>query len=311
MPRIAFDRRVLLKGLASSAAVAAFEWPLSSLAAAEAVQVLPLNARLSLIAGVGGNVVVFKGNQGLAIIDSGLQESVSELLSTLDRLRGGIPITTLINTHWHPDHSGGNEALKARGAKILAHENTKLWLGADFFVEWRNEGHKPRPAEAFPDATFYVSGRLDLGGELAEYLHYPQAHTDGDLAVYFIDSNVLVAGGLLSNYRYPICDIATGGWIGGLLQANAALLEKVDANTIIVPDRGPALTKSDLQAQHDMLADLYEKMKAAAQQGLNGQDMLDAKLTADYDARWGDPTEFVLESYRGMWAHTYDMGGFI
>ncbi|MEY4642184.1 MAG: Beta-lactamase precursor [Pseudomonadota bacterium] len=311
MSPLARNRRVLLQGLASSAALGAFTGPLAWRAAAATLAEQPLNERLSLITGAGGNIVVYKGNQGLVLIDSGLKDAASELLATLDQLGAGSSISTLINTHWHDDHSGGNEALKARGAKILAHENTKLWLGADFFVEWRNQGHKPRPAAALPDATFYVSGRLDLGGELAEYLHYPQAHTDGDLAVYFIDSKVLVAGGLVSNYRYPICDIASGGWIGGLLQANAALLEKIDDSTIIVPDRGPALTKADLQAQHDMLADLYAKMKAAAQEGLSGQDMLDARLTADYDARWGDPTEFVLESYRGMWAHTYDMGGFI
>ncbi|MFZ9445351.1 MAG: hypothetical protein ACO277_04295 [Ilumatobacteraceae bacterium] len=167
------------------------------------------------------------------------------------------------------------------------------------------------PVEALPDLTFYTSGEIDLGGETIEYLYFGQAHTDGDLAVYFKDSNVLVCGGLLSNYRYPICDIASGGWIGGLLQANAALLEKVNDTTVLIPDRGGPLKKADLQAQHDMLADLYEKMKEAARNGLDAQDMLDAKITAAYDERWGDPRKFVDETYRGMWAHTYDMGGFI
>jgi cyclase len=178
-------------------------------------------------------------------------------------------------------------------------------------VEWRNETHRPRPAEALPDLTFYTSGEVDLGGDTIEYLYYGQAHTDGDLAVYFKQSNVLACGGLLSNYRYPICDIASGGWIGGLLQANAAMLQKVNDATVLIPDRGGPLKKADLQAQHDMLADLYEKMKEAARNGLDAQDMLDAKITADYDERWGDPKEFVDETYRGMWAHTYDMGGFI
>src|SRR5690606_34307492 len=99
------------------------------------------------------------------------------------------------------------------------------------------------------------------GSATAELEHYAQAHTDGDITVFLPDSNVLVAGGLLSNYRYPVADIATGGWIGGLLDANKAMLAKVDSSTAIIPDRGPALGKKDLQAQHDMLADLYEKMK--------------------------------------------------
>lgn len=301
------NRRVLLTGIAA----AALPWRAATAQSAAELATLPLNERMELVTGAGGNVVIFKGNQGLALIDSGASQHAAELLRLVDARGAGAPLNTLVNTHWHADHSGGNEAMHARGAKILAHENTRLWLGADFRVEWRNETHKPRPAEALPDETFYTSGLLDLGGEAVQYLHYPQAHTDGDLAVYFMDSKVLVCGGLLSNYRYPICDIASGGWIGGLLAANKALLEHIDEATIVVPDRGPALKKADLLAQHDMLADLYEQMKAAAQNGLNGQDMLDAGLTAAYDERWGDPTEFVLETYRGMWAHTYDMGGFI
>jgi cyclase len=304
------DRRNLLKGLASVPALAALRWPAAA-QAADSLAAQPINERLTLISGAGGNVIVFKGNQSVALVDSGLAAHTAELLALVNQIGGGAPIDTLINTHFHPDHTGGNEAIHGRGAKILAHENTRLWLGADFDVEWRNESHKPRPAEALPDETFYVSGLLDIGGEAVEYLHYPQAHTDGDLAVYFMDSNVLVCGGLLSNYRYPICDIASGGWIGGLLQANAAMLAKINDATVVIPDRGAALTKADLQAQHDMLADLYAKMKAAAQNGLHAQDMLDAKITADYDERWGDPKEFVDETYRGMWAHTYDMGGFI
>ena len=303
-------RRSVLKGIAAAPVALAFPWS-TSVRADEPLLAQPINERLTLITGAGGNVVLFKGNQQLALVDSGAAEQADALLERVDELGASWPIRTLINTHWHADHSGGNEAIKARGARILAHENTRLWLGADFDVEWRNETHKPRAAAALPDETFYVSGMLDIGGEAVQYLHYAQAHTDGDLAVFFIDSNVLVCGGLLSNYRYPICDIASGGWIGGLLAANKAMLGTVNDATVLIPDRGPPLKKADLQAQHDMLADLYDKMKAAAQNGLDGRDMLDAKLTADYDARWGDPTEFVLETYRGMWAHTYDMGGFI
>jgi glyoxylase-like metal-dependent hydrolase (beta-lactamase superfamily II) len=304
------NRRLLLKALATAPGMAALPWSLRSLAA-EGPAVQQVTDRISLLSGGGGNIVLFKGNQGLAIVDSGLASEIPAVLERVDQLGGGLPLETLINTHWHADHSGGNEAVHARGAKILAHENTKLWLGADFDVEWRNAKHRPRPAEALPDLTFYTSGEVDLGGEVIEYLYYGQAHTDGDLAVYFTQSNVLVCGGLLSNYRYPICDIASGGWIGGLLQANAAMLEKVNDATILIADRGAPLKKADLQAQHDMLNDLYEKMKVAEREGKDAQDMLDMKITADYDARWGDPSEFVDETYRGMWAHTYDMGGFI
>ncbi|MES2604477.1 MAG: MBL fold metallo-hydrolase [Pseudomonadota bacterium] len=303
------NRRTLLKGIAASN-LALLGWPLTS-AGDTTLSVQQLNDRLSLITGAGGNVVLYKGNDGLTLIDSGSPESTAELLALVAELGNKAPLKTLINTHWHEDHSGGNEAIHALGAQIIAHENTKLWLGADFDVEWRQTSHKPRPAEALPDLTTYTQDTLDLGGETVEYGNYAQAHTDGDLYVWFPTSNVLVAGGLMTNKKYPITDIATGGWIGGLLAANKAMLELVNDNTMIIPDRGPAMTKADLQVQHDMLNDLYEKMKELARNGISGQDMLKEKVTADYDAIWGDPEEFVLETYRGMWAHTYDMGGFI
>ena len=270
-----------------------------------------LTDRVTLITGAGGNVVLFSGNEAATVIDSGTQGSTEDLLSLLEKLTNNARVATLFNTHWHEDHTGGNEAFHARGAQILAHENTRLWLGADFDVEWRQWSHRPRPPEALPDNTFYKSGQKDLGGETVQYHHYTQAHTDGDIVLFFPDSNVLVAGGLMTDGRYPICDIATGGWIGGLIEANKAMLALADEDTLIVPDRGPARSKADLQAQYDMLVDLYTIMKSLAQQGLSGTNMLEEGITADYDAQWGDPTEFILENYRGMWAHTYDMGGFI
>ncbi len=301
----------MLRLLAAAPALASLGWARAGHAATSGLQTLPLTDRLTLITGAGGNVVLFKDSQGLTLIDSGAADTATDLLQLVDELGGTAPLQRLVNTHWHPDHSGGNEAVRARGASIMAHENTRLWLGADFEVHWRQQHFRPRPAAALPDTTFYTSGTLDLGDELLQYHHSAQAHTDGDLFLFFPASNVLVAGGLLTQRRYPICDIATGGWIGGLLAANNAMLDVVNDGTQIVPDRGPALTKADLQRQHDMLTVLYDKMKALAQEGYNGDDMLKAGVTADYDAEWGDPVEFVQETYRGMWAHTYDMGGFI
>lgn len=267
--------------------------------------------RLVQISGAGGNSMLFRGDHSVSVIDSGSPEHTADLLMLILELAGTKAVATLFNTHWHPEHTGGNEAFHELGADIIAHVNTGLWLAADFDVEWRQWSHSPRPPQALPDITFYTSGERDLGGEQVQYHHFPRAHTDGDIALYFPDSNVLVAGGLLSDGSYPITDIATGGWIGGLLEANAAMLQLIDDKTILIPQRGPARDKAALQAQHDMLADLYEQMKELARQGYSGHDMLDAGVTSAYDPDWGDPEEFVLETYRGMWAHTYDMGGFI
>ncbi len=305
------NRRVLLQGFAATHCLAAIGWPQLGLSASEALSTQHITDKILVIAGAGGNVVLYQGREGLTLIDSGTLEKTAELLQLVDKLSSAAPIHTLFNTHWHEDHTGGNEAVHARGAKIIAHVNTKLWLGADFDVHWRQSSHKPRPQEALPDQTFYTDGQLDLGGEIVNYGNFPQAHTDGDMFVYFPDSNVMVAGGLLSNHTYPIANIATGGWIGGLINANAAMLAMINDNTVIIPDRGPARSKADLQAQHDMLADLFAQMKELVRQGLDDQGMLELKVTKAYDPLWGDPVEFVMETYRGMWAHTSDMGGFI
>ena len=305
------NRRIFLNGLAVSTCLTATGWPLQGLASGAKLVAQPLNDRITLITGAGGNVVVYRGTAGLTLIDSGAREHTSALLSLVKELYPSDRVTTLFNTHCHDDHTGGNEAVHALGSKIIAHENTKLWLGADYDVYWRNYSHKPRPAQALPDVTFYGSGSMDLGGETVQYIYLPRGHTDGDIVLYFPTSKVMVTGGLLTASGYPIADIATGGWIGEQIDANKAMLAMIGDTDILVPDSGPALNKPQLQAQHDMLEDLYKQMKALEQDGLSGHDMLKKGVTKDYDATHGDPKEFVLETYRGMWAHTYDMGGFI
>lgn len=312
MQRLSLNRRTVLKALAHASLLPLCGTASAAFAADAAVAAHKVSDRITLITGAGGNVVVFKGDKAVTLIDSGESSKTAALLKLVDEISGKLPITTVINTHWHDDHTGGNEALHARGARIIAHENTRLWLGAEFEVYWRNKNFRPRPKTAWPDQTTYEGGKLDAGGETLEYQSPAQAHTDGDLYVFFPTSNVLVAGGLLCNKQYPVCDIATGGWIGGLIAANKTMLALANDKTLIVPDRGPALAKADLKAQHDMLNDLYEQMKELMQNGYSDVDMLkETKFTAKYDATYGSPTEFIKETYRGMAAHTYDMGGFI
>lgn len=310
MKKTPYSRRQALYGLAA-AGCCSLPWMPAFGASRRSLDVQQLTSRLTLITGAGGNVVLFQGDEFSTLVDTGSRGRANDLNATVNKIAGSKSVTGIFNTHWHAGHTGGNEVFKAQGAEILAHENTRLWMSADFEVEWRDTRHTARPASALPDTTFYESGEKSLGGETVQYHHFPRAHTDGDLVLFFPDSNVMVTGGLMTDGAYPICDIATGGWIGELIPANAAMLELANDDTIIVPDSGAPRTRSDLQAQYAMLGDLYEKMKTLSQQGLNGQNMLDAGVTANYDAQWGDPTRFVLETYMGMALHTYDMGGFI
>jgi glyoxylase-like metal-dependent hydrolase (beta-lactamase superfamily II) len=261
--------------------------------------------------GAGDNVVVVTGADGLVMINGGLRERSADLLGAISEHAGGKRVRTLVNSDWHPNHTGSNEALGKAGAKIIAHEYTKQYLGTEIFVDWQDRTYKPLPSQALPNQTFYTSGTMTVGDERIEYGHLGQAHTDGAIYVFFPGSNVLMTGDALSVGRYPIPDYTTGGWLGGLIAANRTLLGKASADTRLVPGDGPLQTRADLQAQHDMLAAMMDRFTKMMKQGLGPEDIIAAAPTKEYDARWGDPDRFVYAAYRSMWLHVRELGGIV
>lgn len=270
-----------------------------------------LSDHLTLITGAGGNVVVASSPEGLLMVNGGLADRSVELLALVARQSSGKRVQTLFNTDWHPEHTGSNETLGKGGATIIAHEHTKQYLGADLFVDWQNRSHKAKPAPALPNQTFYTSGKMTFGHEQIVYGYLGQAHTDGDIYVFFPQANVLVAGDVLSVGRYPISDYTTGGWLGGHVNASKTLLDVANADTRIVPGTGPLQTRADLQAQHDMLASMRDRLVKMMRQGMGAKDMIAAGATKDFDAKWGDPELFVSTAYRGLWLHVRELGGIV
>jgi glyoxylase-like metal-dependent hydrolase (beta-lactamase superfamily II) len=278
----------------------------------EAIAFKPLTESVALVTGAGSNVVIVTGPDGLVMIDGGLQENSGDLLKAIGKYAGGAKPTTLFNTHWHWDHTGSNERLGKAGAKIIAHENTKLWLGADFEVEWQNREYTPRPKQAWPNDTFYNGQKLlDVGDRELIYGWLPRAHTDGDIYIHIADQNVLVAGDLVSVGSYPILDVATGGWLGGMVDANKALIDLCDDQTVVVPGTGPLQTKADLVAQHQMLSTMKDRLIGLMRKGMGTDDLLAAPPTAEFDAKWGDPKLFLVNGYRGLWGHVRELGGIV
>jgi glyoxylase-like metal-dependent hydrolase (beta-lactamase superfamily II) len=266
---------------------------------------------LTVLSGAGGNIVVLNNSEGLLLVDGTLPERASDLMKFLDERFKGQRVAAAFNTDWNLEHTGSNETLRKAGAKIIAHENTKLWIGADFVSDWQNKRYKPRPPAAFPTETFYTTGKLTFGGEPVEYGYMAQAHTDGDIYVFFPKQNVLVAGDVLAVGHYPILDYVTGGWIGGLQNANAALLKIVNAETRIVPGSGPVQTRADLQAQADMCTAMRDRLVKLMRQGMGPQDMIAAAPTKEFDAKWGNPELFIRNAYRGMWGHVRELGNIV
>ncbi len=299
-------RDTLLAGLGCAMAAPMAARAAASGAAAASGQVVAtdLGGDLVLYAGAGGNVVGLRTGDGLLLVDSGLAQQSKALLGAVQDKQGGGPVRYLLNTHWHVDHTGSNEALGAAGAKIVAHENTKLWMGQEITCAWENRTYPPRPARALPTETFfYDSKQLSFGGAQVEYGYLPQAHTDGDIYVRFPAQNLLVGGGVVSGGHYPVLDYSTNGWLGGMLDGLKILLDKSDAQTRIVSGGGSLRTKADLQAQYDMCLAVLKKISDSYYKGQTWQEFLASKPTRDFDAQWGEPDIFLATAYKGAWYH--------
>lgn len=280
-------------------------------AAATPLAATKLTENVLQITGAGSNVVVVMGPDSLLIVDGGSAERSGELLKFIADQSGGRKIQTLFNTHWHYDHTGSNEALGKAGAKIIAHENTKLWLGAEFDCEWEKKTYEPRPKAALPNQTFYTSGKMTFANEPIEYALMTQAHTDGDIYIHLPKSNILIAGDVVSVGSYPVLDYSTGGWIGGMVNAQKALLDMSNAETRIVPGTGPAQTRADLEALHAMCDAMRDRLTKLMKQGLGPKEMVAAAPSKDFDAKWGNPELFILNGYMGLWGHVRELGGIV
>src|ERR1051325_3684361 len=273
-------RRQFLQALAGTAALA-----LPRAAWAQAgPSVSILGERIRLVTGAGNNIIAFGGPKATLLVDAGDGKHA-------DILQGAGTITTVFNTHYHLESTGGNDAMAAAGARIIAHRNTMLWMTQEIVRVW--EGGKvypPRAKAALPTETFRApAGEMAFDGEKIEYGLLTQAHTDGDIFVHFKNANVLAAGDTVQPGRLPTLDWFCGGWIGGMMNAQKALLDRADAQTKIVPATGPVMTKADLQATHATIVKIREKLVGMMKKGQGAQNMIDAKAADEFkDVMPGD-----------------------
>ncbi len=300
-------RKLLTTSLGTAAGLCASAFipgPVFARTAGVPITVTRLGDGLWLFQGTGGNVVAAGGKDDLLLVDSGFADTAFELLRRVFAESGARRITTLLNTHWHWDHTGGNEAFAKAGAVIVAHENTKLWLGTEIISKWENRTYRPRPARALPTKTFfYGTQQLSVANQTVEYGHLPQAHTDGDIYAFFPNENVLVAGGVVSGGAYPIADYCTGGWLGGMMSALKTLIAKCDANTRIVSGLGPLRTRADLESQLDVCFNVLSRIGESYYKGQTWAQLVASKPTREFDQKWGDPGVFLRTAYEGAWLH--------
>jgi cyclase len=310
------NRRGFLRGLAAGTAGVAFSRCIcaqtGSAPASAPLEVTKLSDTFLLISGAPGNVLAVIGPDSVLLVNGGSSQRSDELLKLVAEKSGNKPVKVLFNTCWHPQHTGSNETLGKAGAQIIAHENTKLWLGAEFDVRWQKRTYQPHPKESLPNRTFYTGvQKMTFGNEPIEYGYMRQAHTDGDIYVYFPGPDILAAGDVVSTGSYPIVDWSTGGWLGGMVEGQKILLNVTNASTRIVPGSGSVMSQAGQDAENEMLATVKDRLAKLIKQGLKPSEMVAAAPTKDFDAQWGKPDLFIELAYRGMWGHVRELGGIV
>lgn len=296
-------RRGFLQTLAGSAAALTLS---RALQAADGPTATKITDKITLITGAGNNVVALAGDGGSLLVDCGDAPHAAEVL----RLTG--PVKTLVNTHWHLESTGGNDAAAMAGAKIVSSVSTQLWMTQEIVHDWEKKTYPPRTKEARPTESFYTTGKTTFAGEPVEYGLMPMAHTDGDIYVHFTQANVLVAGDAVQPGRLPILDWRCDGWIGGMQDAHRTLLRLANDSTKIIPGSGPVMTKADLQANLDTVTKLREHLVTLLKKGMGPKDMIAAKAMKDFEGQLaGDPDTFIYIAYRGLWAHARELGGIV
>jgi glyoxylase-like metal-dependent hydrolase (beta-lactamase superfamily II) len=293
-------RRTFLKA-AGAATVAAPCALAQTQAQAPKITTAQLGDNLYLLGGAGGNVVARTGADGVVLVDGGLAENADALAQAVAALPNGGPVRTLFNTHWHPEQTGSNEKLGMAGVTIIAQENTRLWLQQNITWPWNGRKFKKLAKVAQPNKTFYDKGTLDPGiryGYISD-----AAHTDGDLYVYFPQQNILAVGDAAYGQGWPVVDWWTGGWIGGIVGGLQRIRSVANKETKIVPGVGPVLTYADIAAQLDMYGNIYDRLNQMINKGHSPSEAVAAKPAKEYEAKMGNPDEFIRRSFESLWAY--------
>jgi cyclase len=299
-----FARRDFLRLMGAGAAaltIPAGAFALAPQAAQAPTPIVPtkLADRIYVLIGNGGNVGLLVEDDGLMMIDCGLPTRADDMVNAVSAV-SKLKVQRLLNTHFHFDHTGGNEIFGRTGTKIMAHENVKKILSVDFKDDAFGQTFKALKPEGIPTETFTSGGKLTFGKDKLEYTYFPLAHTDGDTYVFFPESNILQCGDLFWNGMYPVIDYSAKGWLGGMIAAADKMGKVGNAQTTVIPGHGPVGTKADLKAWRDMLEVVNGRLEPMAKQGKTMEEVLAAAPTKDLDDKWGKarPSDaFLKQAY--------------
>ena len=267
------------------------------------IQTEKLSDNVYMMTGSGGNLGVSVGEDGVFLIDDQFAPLTPKIQAAIAKLSAK-PVRFMLNTHWHFDHTGGNENLGKAGAIIVAQENVRKRLSSEGFIAFLGMKTQPSPAIALPIVTFTRDVSFHLNGDDIRAFHAPNAHTDGDSVVRFVKANVVHAGDTFFNGLYPFIDTSSGGSVAGVLRAADRILGMAGDKTKIIPGHGPLGTKADLKAYRDMLAAVSGNIAGQIRQGKKLEEVVASKPSAQFDAKWGKgflaPDKFVEMLYGNL-----------
>jgi cyclase len=255
-----------------------------------------------MLAGAGGNLGASVGEDGVLLIDSEYEGLTDKMISAVKAISDR-PIRFVVNTHWHFDHVGGNEALAKAGAVIVAHENVRKRMSSEQYLLGLDRSVPPSPPGALPTITFKDRLTFHWNGDEVIILHVEPAHTDGDSIVLFHKANVIHMGDLYFAGMYPFIDVNTGASIDGMIKGVDKALALANEETKFIPGHGPLSDVASLRSYREMLATARDRVKALVDQGKSREEVIAAKPTADLDAEWArafGPDLWVGLVYDGM-----------
>lgn len=267
------------------------------------VQTQQIGDGLFMLVGSGGNIGVSVGGDGTFIVDTQFAGLTEKIQTAIEDVGGGA-VDFVVNTHFHGDHTGGNENFASAGATIVAHNNVQQRLSTEQVSTLDGSTTPPAPPAAIPVITFPERMTFHYNGDTVNIMHAPSAHTDGDSVLHFTGQNAFHMGDTFFNGTYPFIDVGAGGSLEGIIAAAESVLERANASTRIIPGHGPLATRDDLSEYVSVLTEIRDRIQSMIDAGRSEDEVVMANPTAEWDDSWGqgfmNPETFTRFAYQSL-----------